>query len=78
MTVVLGAWQPETDAVWDPLVEALGRADVIRVSPPGFGAPLMALSRQTVRVRGIEAQWVYPTSHQAHSAGVPIRTDPAS
>ncbi|BBY14936.1 alpha/beta fold hydrolase [Mycolicibacterium litorale] len=40
MTVVLVHGNPETDAVWDPLVEALGRTDVVRLSPPGFGAPL--------------------------------------
>lgn len=40
MTVVLVHGNPETDAIWDPLVEALGRADVARLSPPGFGAPL--------------------------------------
>jgi pimeloyl-ACP methyl ester carboxylesterase len=31
---------PETDAIWGPLVDALGRNDVVRLSPPGFGAPL--------------------------------------
>ena len=40
MTVVLVHGNPETDALWDPLVEALGRDDVMRLSPPGFGAPL--------------------------------------
>lgn len=40
MTVVLVHGNPETDAVWDPLVELLGRDDVVRLSPPGFGAPL--------------------------------------
>ena len=40
MTVVLVHGNPETDAVWDPVVEALGRDDVVRLSPPGFGAPL--------------------------------------
>ena len=40
MTVVLVHGNPETDAVWDPLVEVLGRNDVVRLSPPGFGAPL--------------------------------------
>ena len=35
MTVVLGHGNPETDAVWDPPVDALGRDDVIRLSPPG-------------------------------------------
>ncbi len=38
MTVVLVHGNPETDALWDPLVEVLGRDDVIRLSPPGFGA----------------------------------------
>lgn len=40
MTVVLVHGNPESDALWDPLVAALGRTDVIRLSPPGFGAPL--------------------------------------
>jgi pimeloyl-ACP methyl ester carboxylesterase len=40
MTVVLVHGNPETDAIWGPLVEALGRDDVARLSPPGFGAPL--------------------------------------
>lgn len=40
VTVVLVHGNPETDAIWGPLVEALGRTDVVRLSPPGFGAPL--------------------------------------
>ncbi|UUO03699.1 alpha/beta fold hydrolase [Mycolicibacterium novocastrense] len=40
MTVVLVHGNPETDAIWSPLVDALGRDDVVRLSPPGFGAPL--------------------------------------
>jgi pimeloyl-ACP methyl ester carboxylesterase len=40
MTVVLVHGNPETDAVWGPLVDALGRTDVVRLSPPGFGAPM--------------------------------------
>jgi pimeloyl-ACP methyl ester carboxylesterase len=40
MTVVLVHGNPETDALWGPLVAALGRDDVVRLSPPGFGAPL--------------------------------------
>ncbi len=40
MTVVLVHGNPETGAIWDPLVDALGRDDVVRLSPPGFGAPL--------------------------------------
>ncbi|MGE0215206.1 alpha/beta fold hydrolase [Mycolicibacterium sp.] len=40
MTIVLVHGNPETDAIWGPLVEALGRDDTVRLSPPGFGAPL--------------------------------------
>ncbi|CAJ1501817.1 alpha/beta fold hydrolase [[Mycobacterium] kokjensenii] len=40
MSVVLVHGNPESDAIWDPLVDALGRDDVVRLSPPGFGAPL--------------------------------------
>lgn len=31
---------PETPAVWDPLVVALGRADTVSLRLPGFGCPL--------------------------------------
>lgn len=40
MTLVLVHGNPETDAIWGPLVDALGRTDVVRLSPPGFGSPL--------------------------------------
>jgi pimeloyl-ACP methyl ester carboxylesterase len=40
MTIVLVHGNPETAAIWEPLVAALGRDDVVRLSPPGFGAPL--------------------------------------
>jgi pimeloyl-ACP methyl ester carboxylesterase len=40
MTVVLVHGNPETEAIWGPLVDALGRDDAVRLSPPGFGAPL--------------------------------------
>ena len=36
---------PETDAIWGPLEAELGRRgidDVVRLSPPGFGAPVPA------------------------------------
>ena len=42
-TVVLVHGVPETEALWGPLTEALvdrGRADVIALSPPGFGVPV--------------------------------------
>ena len=39
MTVVLVHGNPETDAIWGPLVDALERDDVVRLSPPGFGNP---------------------------------------
>jgi pimeloyl-ACP methyl ester carboxylesterase len=40
MTIALVHGNPETDAIWGPLVDALEREDVVRLSPPGFGAPL--------------------------------------
>lgn len=40
MTVVFVHGNPETEAVWGPLVDALGTDDVVCLSPPGFGAPL--------------------------------------
>ncbi|KZE98233.1 MULTISPECIES: alpha/beta hydrolase [unclassified Rhodococcus (in: high G+C Gram-positive bacteria)] len=40
MAIVLVHGNPETAAVWDPLVAELKRSDVVRLSPPGFGAPL--------------------------------------
>lgn len=40
MTVVFVHGNPETDAIWGLLVAALGRDDVVLLSPPGFGAPL--------------------------------------
>jgi pimeloyl-ACP methyl ester carboxylesterase len=42
MTIVLVHGNPETAAVWDDLAEAVGRDDIVRLSPPGFGAPLPA------------------------------------
>ena len=40
MAIVLVHGNPETDAIWGPLVDALGRGDVVRLSPPGFGSRL--------------------------------------
>jgi pimeloyl-ACP methyl ester carboxylesterase len=40
MTIVLVHGNPETDAIWRPMLEQLGRDDVICLSPPGFGAPV--------------------------------------
>lgn len=42
MTVVLVHGNPETPAVWDPLLSVLDvpAERVVRLSPPGFGAPL--------------------------------------
>jgi len=42
MAVVLVHGNPETDAVWSPLVAELARTDVVRLSPPGWGAPAPA------------------------------------
>lgn len=40
MTVVFVHGNPETSAIWGPLIDALGRDDIVTLSPPGFGAPL--------------------------------------
>ncbi|QLL08949.1 alpha/beta fold hydrolase [Mycobacterium vicinigordonae] len=40
MTVAFVHGNPETEAIWGPLIAALGRDDVVTLSPPGFGAPL--------------------------------------
>lgn len=42
-TVVLVHGNPETSAIWGPLIAALadrGHSDVVALSPPGFGAPV--------------------------------------
>lgn len=40
MTVAFVHGNPETAAVWGPLLAELGRDDVVTLSPPGFGAPV--------------------------------------
>ena len=37
---VLVHGNPETAAIWGPLIEVLDRTDVDTISPPGFGAPV--------------------------------------
>jgi pimeloyl-ACP methyl ester carboxylesterase len=40
MPTVFVNGNPETAAIWDPLLAVLDRTDVLRLSPPGFGAPI--------------------------------------
>ncbi|ONI81448.1 alpha/beta hydrolase [Actinosynnema sp. ALI-1.44] len=40
MTTVFVNGNPESAAIWDPLCAELDIADVLRLSPPGFGAPI--------------------------------------
>jgi pimeloyl-ACP methyl ester carboxylesterase len=40
MITVLVNGNPETAAIWDPLCAELDRTDILRLSPPGFGAPI--------------------------------------
>ena len=40
VTLVLVNGNPETAAIWPPLISELGRDDTLTLSPPGFGAPL--------------------------------------
>ncbi len=39
-TAIFVHGNPETAAIWQPLLGQLGRSDVETLSPPGFGAPL--------------------------------------
>jgi pimeloyl-ACP methyl ester carboxylesterase len=47
MTIVLVHGNPEVSLIWDDLIAALDRDDVIALSPPGFGAPVPAGFRST-------------------------------
>jgi pimeloyl-ACP methyl ester carboxylesterase len=40
MTAVFVHGNPETAAIWEPLLAELSRSDVVCLSPPGFGAPI--------------------------------------
>ena len=40
MTAVFVHGNPETAAVWRPLLVELGRVDAVTLSPPGFGTPI--------------------------------------
>jgi pimeloyl-ACP methyl ester carboxylesterase len=40
MTMVFVYGNPESEALWGPLLAELGRDDVLRLSPPGFGSPV--------------------------------------
>ena len=40
VTAVFVHGNPETAAVWSPLLAELTRGDVLTLSPPGFGAPV--------------------------------------
>ncbi|WP_405166312.1 alpha/beta hydrolase [Nocardia sp. NBC_01499] len=42
MTAVFVNGNPESAAIWDPLLAELNRTDVLRLSPPGFGASIPA------------------------------------
>lgn len=42
MTVVFVHGVPDTQRVWDELIAALGRTDVVALSLPGFGTPVPA------------------------------------
>lgn len=69
MTIVLVHGNPETDAIWGPLVDALQRDDVVRLSPPGFGAALPdGLRRPTsTTATGLRNSWKPSTSRSTWS-----------
>lgn len=47
-TAIFVHGNPETSAIWDPLLAELARSEVETLSPPGFGAPLPDGFRATV------------------------------
>ncbi|WP_029112012.1 alpha/beta fold hydrolase [Mycobacterium sp. URHB0044] len=49
MTIVLVHGVPETSSVWDLLVPHLSRGPIMRLTPPGFGAPVPVGFGATVR-----------------------------
>jgi len=59
MTVVLVHGNPETDTIWGALVAAPGRDEVVRLSPPAFGARLPTASRRRLATTatGLRASW---------------------
>ena len=69
MTVVLVHGNPETEAIWGPLVDALGRDDVVRLSPPGSALRYPKASRQpTSRTgTGSKVSWRVSTNRSTSS-----------
>jgi pimeloyl-ACP methyl ester carboxylesterase len=68
-TAVFVHGNPEVAALWDPLVAALGergQADVIRLSPPGFGAPTPAGWEPTVEAY---RNWLIAELEGLHASG---------
>jgi pimeloyl-ACP methyl ester carboxylesterase len=71
-TVVLVHGNPETAAIWGPLTAALrerGRADVVALSPPGFGAPVPAGFDPTMDAY---AEWLVGELETIGAAGLEI------
>jgi pimeloyl-ACP methyl ester carboxylesterase len=71
-TAVLVHGNPETAAIWGPLTAALrerGRADVVALSPPGFGAPVPAGFDPTMDAY---AEWLVGELETIRAAGTDI------
>jgi len=71
-TVVLVHGNPETAAIWGPLTAALrerGHADVVALSPPGFGAPVPEGFDPTMDAY---AEWLVGELEAIRSAGAEI------
>jgi len=71
-TVVLVHGNPETAAIWGPLTAALrerGHADVVALSPPGFGAPVPEGFDPTMDAY---AEWLVAELEAIRAAGAEI------
>jgi hypothetical protein len=48
MTALFVSGNPETDAVWFPLLAELGLDDAVTLCPPPFGAPIPAAQVEAI------------------------------
>jgi hypothetical protein len=80
---VLVHGNPETGAIWEPMVAVLAHPDVLTLSPPGFGAPVSEgfgatadeyaawlvseLAKEDAQVDLVGHDWAVATSYESRS-----------